>query len=237
MSNLKKLVALIISAITILLPCTTAFAEEKINTTVTFYGITYQVNETYDLIGNKVITVVGGNETNTIVSDGKNLTITKSKKDGTKKIIHNTLDFYAQPNTVSLDSYGSLYTPFWNYSYYWNNMYLNEIGLYWALSSGNSNGSKSAFDGNNLTARGYAESFMSDVGSIYSQQIGAIAAIGTAAAGAIAGAITAETGVGAIVGIVLAVGGSLVSVSFWVVAYTSSLSANYNFSQFKALVN
>ena len=181
----------------------------------------------------QLVTVTGNGETNIVVNDGVNITITKIKKDKTQSTIQKEIKYETEPSLAAISSTGSLYTTFWNYSYYWSDNSFNSSGIWWSLSSGNTYGSAAHFDNRDLTARDYAERFMADVNDIQNQQVGAIAALGFAAASAIAAALTAETGIGGVVGIVLALGGTIGSAGFWVSAYTSSVSANYNFSQFK----
>jgi len=231
----QRLVSLFLALIMIFSFTSSSMAAEKIqssNSSIVINDITYNIEQSYDKNGNKVVTVNGDGETNTIVVDSKNkkLEMTKMKKLG--EISKSTYDYSKINNTdnLNLQSSGSCYSMYWNYSYYWNDANANLHGMYWSLCSGNTYGNYNKFA--STAANSYAESFRSNVNNIQANHIGATAMLGVAVAGAIAGAITAPTGIGGIVGIVVAIGGSLASVPFWASAYTSSLDANYNFAAF-----
>lgn len=234
----KKLISLLLVALMVILPCSSVSAKsiyiKKSN--ITINNVTYQVSETYNKEGSKVVTVVGNNETNIVENNGSELIVSKINKKGSDITRYKIDQNYSISDNMALQSSGdTLSTPFWNYNYLYSTAFgPASWGTFWGLTSGDTHGSYSVFDEYQSSVRGYAENFMVNVQDICSQQWGAIGAMGFAAASAVAGAITAESGVGAIVGIVLAVGGAIGSVGFWVAAWTSSLNANYNFDQFKA---
>lgn len=123
---------------------------------------------------------------------------------------------------------------FWNFEYKYNDSDERDRGLYWKLTC--DRGTTNRYDYNNSTARSYAESFSSEVRNIYNQQCSAVAASGTAICAIIAGAITSETTVGAIAGIVVAAGAGIGTVAFWTGAWSAAQAANYNFERFVANV-
>jgi hypothetical protein len=233
MFKFKKLLSMVLIAVTVLLSSSTAFAQTEITSnTVTYNGITYQIHEGIDENGNKEVIVIGDGVKTTVVNDDNVLLVTEETKLGITETSH-ILNYDDSSNdNITIQSTGSLSTPFWNYHYYWNDDSYSLYGMFYGLDSGDTYGSWYNYT-KNATAISGAEGFMDDVRDIYNQQWGAIGSLGFAAASAIAGALSAPSGVGAVVGIVLAAGGTIGSAGFWVAAYTSSLSANYNFTLFK----
>ena len=194
---------------------------------IVFDGVTYQISQAV-VDGKLQVTVVGDGEI-TVVTNNNNETLTvESLNPRTRTVAESyTIDITPEAMSVESRSFSSHQTPFWGYSYYVT-MPFSTIGQYWFLEAGN-NGRRSGYDYFDRNSREYAERFMLNVHNISNQQAMVIATGGAALAGVIAGALSAPTGLGAVIGIVLAAGGFASSAVFWLAAVSSRQEADYNF--------
>lgn len=190
------------------------------------YVITQSVNDQ----GQKVVTVVGDNERTVVVNTGNKLQVSITTSVGTQNHTVPLAKKAITKASIVADSSESISSMFWNFYCYWDDYDYNESGIYWSLEC--DNGLVDTYDENNSTARSYAENFKNDVYSIHNDEVGEVAALGVAEAGAIAGLITSETVIGAIAGIVVAAGGTLTAVPYYVQAWSSAQNANYNYTLF-----
>jgi|GEM_PF-5065850 len=230
--TIKKIVSFVLVLAIALTICIPAFAATSSNSSsVMLNGEKYTITQSVNDQGQKVVTVVSKNDCSSIVNTGDTLQISTTTSSGTQDHTISLTQKAKSLSPMSTASSGSVSSAFWtNFYCYWDTSNLSSSGVFWSMSC--DNGGISAYDQKNTTARGYAESLRSDVQAIFSAEVSETAFLGVAEAGLIAAAISSETGVGVIAGVVVALGGTLAAVPYFVQAWTSAQNANYHFSLF-----
>ena len=231
LKSFKKLISLVlVLALSFVISLPAFAATSGKASSLTLNGEKYTITQSVNDQGQKVVTVVSENDRTVVVNTGTELQISTTSSSGTQQ---HTVPLAKEVKTVAplnTDASGSISSMFWDFYCYWDDFDYSESGLYWSLEC--DNGSVDAYDENNSTERDYAQDFKNDIYSIHNNEVGEVAALGTAEAGLIAGLLTAETGIGAIAGIVVAAGGTLAVVPLYVQAWSSAQDANYNYTLF-----
>jgi len=171
---------------------------------------------TYDKLKDTLNTTVTNNLTKAVTNSTvvlKSSAISnKYAKKSSGKNSPNDLDFITDN-----------YSPFWGYDYY--ESYDTDYGEFlWSIDSG-STGSNELYESNSARTTDL-NNFKSSVDNIVTQQDLAIGAMGAALAAVAAGVVSSATGVGAIIGAIVALGGTSSAAALWVSAWVSSNSAD-----------
>lgn len=254
MKNFKKFISLVLSCAIILSLCITAFAAETGSTTVEYYtdadGNTYETTRTIEPNGRVRAVVVGPTGRSEAIKDEHSITITTTTLDGTVHQVTNSLDTtYATENAemLSTRAVSEISGEAWGFNCRMNDQRESTVGILWSLAAedttyGTGTNTRvtyhSAYDGNDSTARGYAESFWSQIISMNASIRDAQIAMAEYTIQVYNTVVSAMAGVlGTLEAVQSVLSASLcnyASAQHWKTAREYANMANYNFNRYRS---
>lgn len=255
MKKFKKFISLVLSCAIVLSLCIPAFAAENDGSTTVKYstdsdGSVYKSTRTVEPDGRIRVVVVGPTSTTESVRDEHSITITTTTSDGTVYQVTNNLDNVLE--TSNVDNYATravseVSGEEWGFNCRMNDQRESTVGILWSLAAedttyGTGTNTRvvyhSAYDGNDSTARGYAESFWNQIISMNASIRDAKIAMYNEGAETIAFVVASMAGVlgtlDSIRSVLESYKCAYASEQYWKTAREYANMANYNFNRYRS---